>query len=163
MHRTPTCIVALLLVLLAACGSKYEYWPITKFNMDNSVLIDKEEVTLLYSSQGPDNNQDLEYYIHLIVISKMTGDTVNILTTLDNGLSMKDKDKVFLYFDEDNIMTKISHMDKEAIKGGMLAEDIDKMEKKRIDRVARDPAFDFIADNDYPTVIGTIGRAAGNN
>lgn len=151
-----------LMLLLGACGHTYEYWPISQFNMDSSALIDNEEVKLLYSSQGPDNNQELEYYIHLIVISQMTGDTVNLLTTLDNGLSMADKDKVYVYFDEDNIMTKISLMDEEAIKGGMVADEIDKIETKRIDKVARDPKFDFIADNDFPTVIGILGRAAVN-
>jgi hypothetical protein len=30
-------------------------------------------------------------------------------------------------------------------------------EEKRLEKVARDPNFDFIADNDFPTIIGSIG------
>lgn len=151
------------MLILTACGSNYEYWDISKFHIDNSALEDNEEIKLLYTSRGPDYNQDLEYYIHLITVSQKTGDTVNILTTADNGITIADKDKVFNFFSQDNVATKIIQMDMESIKDIKHVDDLDKMESKKIDKVARDPKFDYIANNDYPTIIGSIGTMTKNN
>jgi hypothetical protein len=137
-----------------SCTSKYEYWNISKFKMSPSALEDNEEVKILFSSQGPDSNKDLEYYIHLIVVSQKTGDTVNVLTTVNNGLDISDKDKVFNYIAQDNPITKLLQTDLD--KADDLA-DVNRGKLKDINKVARDPEFDYIADNIYPTVIGVIG------
>lgn len=157
MILKPIYNLGLLMLILTACGSNYEYWDISKFNIDNSALEDNEEIKLLYTSRGPDNNQDLEYYIHLIAVSQKTGDTVNILTTADNGITMDDKNKVFNFFNQDNVASKIIQMDMESIKDIKHVEDLDKMESKNINKVARDPKFDYVSDNDYSTIIGSIG------
>lgn len=136
------------------CTSKYEYWNISKFKMNPTALEDNEEVKILFSSQGPDSNKDLEYYIHLIVISQKTGDTVNVLTTINNGLDISDKDKVFNYIAQDNPITKLLQTDLD--KTDDLA-DVNRGKLKDINKVARDPEFDYIADNIYPTVIGVTG------
>ena len=125
--------------------------------MVDSALKDNEEIKLLYSSRAPDNNKDLDYYVHLIAVSQKTGDTVNILTTVENYLTNDDKDKIYNYFDQNNIITKVSQQDLSKIKN---MESVDKATKdipKKITKVARDPQFDHIADNRFPTVIGSIG------
>ena len=137
-------VSVLLIVLTASCKLEYKYWDISRFKFDSSVLSDNDEIKLLYTSRGPDNNKELQYYVHVIAISQRTGDTVNILTTVPNGFTMEDKDKIFNYFTQDNIVSKT------------LQPDLDNKVKK-IDKVARDPNFDNIADNNYPTVIGIIG------
>jgi hypothetical protein len=149
--------------LITGCGNKYEFWDISKFRIDNSALEDNEEVKLIYTSRGPDYNKDLKYYIHLIAVSQKTGDTVNILTTADNGLTMEDKDKVFNFFNQDNVASKLIQMDPEKLKEIKHIDDINNTELKKIDKVARDPNFDGIADNNYPTIIGTIGTMTKNN
>lgn len=156
-------IIGLLTILLSACGSTYEYWDILKFNIDNNALEDSEEIKLLYTSRGSDSNRNLEYYIHLIVVSQKTGDTVNVLTTADNGITMSDKDKVFNFFDQDNLGTKLLQMDLNKIKDFKDIEDINKMEFKKIKNVARDPNYDYIADNNYPSIIGSIGTMTNIN
>ncbi len=156
MKRSPF-LLLFFSYLLISCGSNYSYWDVSKFKMDKSALSDSEEIKLIYSSRGPDFNENLDYYVHLICISQESGDTVNILTTSRNDLKSSDGDRVFHFFDEDNIMTKMSRMNQKGAGEINHVDDLDKLEPLNIKKVARDPEFDEIADNDYPTVIGSIG------
>lgn len=149
-------------IMLFSCENGYKYWDISKFRIDNVALEDNEEIKLFYSSRGPDSNEDLEYYIHLIVISQKTGDTVNVLTTADNGFTKEDKDKVFNYFNQDSFATKVSQIGVDNLENIKDIEDINNIPAKDIKKVARDPKFDYLADNNYPTVIGSIGTMAKN-
>lgn len=124
--------------------------------MDEKALEDKEEIKLIYTSRGPGNNADLNYYIHLIAVSQKTGDTVNILTTADNGFSPDDGDKVFNFFNKDNIASKLIQMNMDNVTD-LNIEEIKNSALKKIDKVARDTEFDNIADNHFPTIIGSIG------
>lgn len=150
-------ILCFLGFVIAGCQSRYTFWEISKFNMNSLALTDGEEIKLIYTSQGPDNNKDLSYYIHLIAISQKTGDTVNILTTTNNGFAKTDGDEVFNFFGQEHLasllmQTDLSHMNElgniEDLKNGALS---------KITRVARDIKFDDIADNNFPTVIGYVG------
>jgi hypothetical protein len=151
--------ICFISLLFSCINSKYKYWDISKFNIDNNALEDNEEVKIIYTSRGPDSNTELNYYIHLIAISQKSGDTVNILTTPDNGLEIEDKDKVFNFFNQDNIATKITQEDLYNLKDikSLDIKEIEKKELKKIDKVARDPEFDYMADNNYKTIIGVIG------
>ncbi len=162
MRKKTIYVLGLFAMLLMSCSSKYEYWEISKFQIDNTVLENNEEIKLLYTSRGPDNNLNLEYYFHLIAISQKTGDTINILTTADNGITMKDKDKIFNFLNKDNLVTKIIQMDLDNIEDIKNIDDINKTEMKEIKKVARDPKFDNIADNSFPTIIGSIGTVTQN-
>lgn len=134
------------ILFLGSCNGRYKFWEISRFNIVRAALADNEPIKLLYSSRGPDNNENMEYFIHIVAVSQKTGDTVNILTVIENGFSIDDKDKVFNYFDEDNVVTRTVQPGYEKI--------------KYITKVARDPKFDNIADNKYPTVIGSIGTSS---
>lgn len=154
-------LLGLMVLLLTSCGTQYEYWDISKFKIDHHALEDKEEIKLLYFSQGPDANLELTYYYHLIAVSQKTGDTVNILTTANNGFKQEDGNKTFIFFNEDNAGTKMLQASPEEIKNIGIV-DLDKIELKRIEKVARDPKFDHIANNQYPTIIGAIGTFTPN-
>ena len=39
-------------------------------------------------------------------------------------------------------------------------DDYNNFKYKKISKVARDPNFDYIADNQYPTIIGCIGTVS---
>jgi hypothetical protein len=156
-------LTATITMLAISCSNNYDFWDISKFRMDNNALKDNEEIKLLYTSRGPDNNKKLEYYIHVIAVSQKTGDTVNILTTFDNGFEQGDKDKVYNFFDQNNIASKITHMNTDDIVQLKNVDDIEnKQIKVKISKVARDPNFDYLADNDFPTVIGAIGTYTPN-
>lgn len=162
MTKKTIYLLGLLTFLVISCGNHYEYWEISKFKIDTNALKDEEEIKLLYTSRGPDFNNELKYYIHLIAVSQKTGDTVNILTTAFNGISIKDKDKVFNFFNQDNFISKLSQMDENTSNAIKHVDDINNAELKKIDKVARDSRFDYMADNSYPTVIGTIGTLTNN-
>lgn len=150
-------VLAICSLLLFSCNNRYKFWDISKFNIVESALKDNEEIKILYTTRGPGNNEDLEYYIHLIAVSQKTGDTVNILTPVDNGLTMDDQDKVFNYFDQNNPATKMMFMNPENLKDIEKIREAQKSVPKKITKVVRDTQFDMIADNNYPTVIGAIG------
>jgi hypothetical protein len=162
MKKNAIIFLVIMTFLMTSCGSKYEYWEISKFNIDNNALEDNEEIKLLYTSRGPDNNEDLEYYIHIIAISQKTGDTVNILTTADNGITIDDKDKIFNFLNKDNILTKLIQTDLDKLKDVKHIDDLKLPEMKKIEKVVRDPKFDHLAENNYPTIIGSIGTTTNN-
>ena len=143
--------------MFMGCQNSYEFWDISKFKMDSLALSDNEPIRLLYTSRGPDNNKALTYYIHIVAVSEKSGDTVNILTTIDNGFTADDEGKIYNFFDHNNIATKISHSDYDNLADANKIEEIQQAGLKKINKVARDPKFDDIADNTYQTVIGSIG------
>lgn len=153
-------IAAFCSFLLISCTKGYKFWDISKFNIVDTALKDNEEIKILYTSRGPGNNEDLEYYIQLVAVSQKTGDTVNILTPVDNGLTMDDQDKVFNYFDQNNPATKMILMHPENLQDIEKINEAQKAVPKKITKVARDTRFDMIADNNYPTVIGAIGTTS---
>jgi len=147
----------LTLLLLTSCNDTYRYWETSKFNIDTTALKDGAQIKLVYSSRAPDDNEGLHYYIHLMVVSQETGDTINILTAANNDLKEGDQNSVYTYFDQNNPISKIMLMNSEKMKEIKNVDDINNIEVKEITKVARDPKFDYIADNKFPTVIGTIG------
>ncbi|WP_107037905.1 hypothetical protein [Brumimicrobium mesophilum] len=155
---------ALIALIFFSCETQYEYWNISKFNMDETALKNEEEVKIIYTSRGPDYNQDLKYYVHLIAISQESGDTVNILSTGVHGLTKKDEHKVFNYFNENSLVSKLNQMNSDELNNIESFDKIKNIEPKieyqLINKVARDPKFDDIADNNYPTVIGLIGTVS---
>ena len=152
--------LAFLIFVFTSCDHAYEFWDISEFNIVDTALKDNEEIKLLYSSRGPGNNKDLDYYIQIVAVSQKTGDTVNILTAVENGFAVDDGDKVFNYFDQNNLATKIIQSDMDKLKNLENVDEVSKSVPKKISKVARDPKFDDIADNDYPTVIGSIGTTS---
>ena len=145
-------ILGFLSFVIISC-SNYEYWELSKFHFVENALKDGEDIKVVYSSRGPDYNKDLEYYTQVVVVSQLSGDTVNILTTARNGFEKEDENKVFVFYNEDNILTKLAQTYLSTKDTGNL----ENIELKDIQKVARDPKFDFIADNNFPTIVGIIG------
>lgn len=154
-------LVALLMLLMTSCKKEYEFWNLSKFNIDDTALNDGEEIKLLYTSNGPDENLEQKYYIHLVVVSQRSKDTVNILTTSKNFLDGKSGSKTFNYYKENSLFSKITQsvLNGENIKH---IDDLKNVDHKDITKVARDVKFDYIADNNFPTVIGMIGKTSSN-
>lgn len=136
--------------------SDFLYWDISKFNIDSSALVDNEEIGILYHSDGPDDNQRKKYYYHYIAISKESGDTVNILCSSAMKLVADTLGYDYVFLNEDNLLNKVLQMKKADIKKIELPEDIKDAPRKEITKVVRDPAYDYIADNNFPTLIGSF-------
>lgn len=154
-------LAALAALLLAAC-SHYKFWDISEFHMDPKALANDEKIKLLYSSQSPDGNVDHEYFIHVIAVSQQTGDTVNIFTTIDNGFTPGDGEREFIFLSLESELSKVVHADLETIKNMKTVEEfaaLPKADPRGITKIARDPDFDDIARNKYPSIIGWIGTS----
>lgn len=151
-------ILTVCLLSLLSCFNQHRFWEISKFNLVDTALTNGEEIKLLYTSRAPDDNEDKEYYIHIIAVSQKTGDTVNILTTVNNGKFIEDGNRKFNYFDQNDIGSRLIQSGEDKF-NDVLKDINDKVDNKTklVGKVVRDPKFDYIADNNYPTVIGVIG------
>lgn len=148
--------IGLIMIFLISCNKKYDYWGISKFKIDNNALEDNEEINILYSIIAPPNlNKELEYYFHVVAVSHKTGDTVNILTIALPSFSEFNTDKIYNFFNQENSITKSIEMS--------LNNSTNNNALKTINKVLRDPNFDDIADNNYPTIIGMIGTYESTN
>ena len=157
----PVTRVIIFLFLFAACrgGHAYSYWDISQFRLEPGALSTGQPVHLIYTSRNPDN--DRESYSQLVVVSDRTHDTINILSPVDIDLSLQDKDSVFYYYDENDDLTKTAdYAFADSLKPGAMPDLRNLPALKRRSKIARDPQFDFVAKNKFPTVIGMIARSA---
>ena len=116
-------------------------------------------ITLLYSSREPNYNWKTDdYFIHLIAVSQTTGDTVNILTTVYAPASGGDNSKTFIFCSQNSWVNKLIQMGPDKMGTIKKIENIPEVSTKKITKVVRNPDYDELADNHYPTVIGTIAR-----
>ena len=152
------CLLLFVIGGLMGCEGRFRYWEVEKFNMKPDALKDAERIKVIYTSNGPDSNEDLEFYIHVIVVSQESMDTVNVLTPVQYGFTKEDIDKEFIFIAQDNILYRMG------LKAAQAGADSDKIfdgnapTHAPITKVVRDTHYDFIADNNHPTVIGAIGE-----
>jgi hypothetical protein len=157
-------ITSFILLLLSSCKNKHEFWNISDFKMDNTALENYEEVKIIYSSGiYPYDEDEEKYYTHLIVISQKTRDTVNILSLANPLVEIDKRDKVFNFFNQDHELSKIVQLDIENIRDLNNISEIKNIQSKKIDKVMRNREFDNITDNNYPTIIGSIGNVTQSN
>lgn len=136
--------IAVLCILMLSCRGRYRFREVSEFSIQADALKDREIVKVLYSGNGPEGEKE-PYYVHLLVVSQHTGDTVNVLSRVNPRLKAEDNGKDFIYMKENNpaallLMAAVPGLDRGASVG----------------RVARDPEFDAVAYNSYPTVIGLV-------
>ncbi|MCB0737305.1 MAG: hypothetical protein KDC92_07320 [Bacteroidetes bacterium] len=142
-----------LALLFGSCIEPYKFWNVTDFTLDHTSLADGSEVILAYSSSGPKKHHE-EYYTHLIVINEQNGDTINVLSIHNPGFKETDMGQKFTFQSFTGEMGQLiyrqfKHLDENN------REQIDLPEIKI---VARDIKYDFIAQNNHPTVIGFLGK-----
>lgn len=91
--------------MIISCSNNFVEIPISEFNIDKNILEDGELVKIIYKSNMPDFNKDLTYYVNLIGVSQLTGDTVNILATSVSDITITDHTRNFI--SSENINFKI--------------------------------------------------------
>lgn len=150
----------LILGIINFCSCKQSeqgYWNISKFNLQPGSLKDNSEIKLIYSSERSVENQD-DCYIHLIATSLTSGDTFNILTASDNGLKKDDSAQVFVFLDENNVISKVDQLiGDDFTNQNFNLDSLEKVKVQKRKKVARNREYDYIANNNFPTVIGNIG------
>lgn len=145
------------LLLLNSCSDDFEFTDISSFKFDRSALEDGEEIKVVYFSDGPDYNQDRTYYYHYIVVSQKTGKTVNILSTDNIGVSPSNSDKIYNFLSDGSNYTKLSKLDKKALKDVKNIHELENLEPKKFKDVVRNLNYPDLNYQSYPTVIGIIG------
>ncbi len=152
----------LLLIPFMACSSlqaaptNYEFWNLSKFNIETNALGNLEPIRLLYGSGGPEDSHFQEFYYHFLAVTQNSQDTFNILTPVSLGRSSVDSTTVYFFISEGNPVTNYLYLSPEEM---MASEgiDLDLPRPERRDLISRNPGYDHIADNDFPTVIGGFG------
>jgi len=85
-----------------------------------------------------------------MAISQKSGDTVNILSPFNHGLKPKDKDITFTFNGKEG---KIGRL----FMSGELSVHDKKVDLEAYRYVYRDVAYDDVALNNHPSIIGMIG------
>ena len=158
--KSTFCFLALLLLFSSCKKNKVTYWDINHFTISDSIIAEDEEVKLLYYSNGIDNDVNKEYYYHFVLYSTSTLDTFNLLNPYKLAIKENDGSKVFKFVPENSPVYKILNNIEDI--GNISNQDInqlipsDSTTIQRRKKVFRDPNFDAISINNYPTIIGTI-------
>jgi len=150
--------VAFFMVIgLCSCGPGTQFRALSEFRMNPKALKDGEPIKLIYADQGPGDNEEEGCFSHIIAVSQETGDTVNILTGMNNGFEETDGDKVYNFLSPENEAYKFAY-NHEALSQGVAIEDI-RQPKLDYQKVRYDPKFRDLVRNSYPAIIGIIGTS----
>ena len=148
------------LVMFSSCNDKtYKYWDISEFEITENALKNGEKIKILYASQGPDINEDKEYYYHYVIVSKKTGDTVNVLSTKNITLNKltENKNRIRFVSLSGESMNFLRQLNEKHLKDEQLKKSLENNNQIKsninlnIEKVARDPEFD------NPAIIGYLG------
>ena len=144
-------VLFILGISLIGCGKTNKYWEAEKFSLTPGALENNAEVTLIYHCREPYVADEL-FYRYSLVISKNTNDTINVLTFPDPVLPEITKGDGTLTYNDQPILLELLGENGNDIYGL----DTPKPTWLKLLKVARDPKFDHIADNSFPTVIGSL-------
>lgn len=128
---------------LISCGNDFETVDLNHFNIQSESVPDQTLVKALSFSGTPDINQQVDYYSHMIIVSQVNKDTINLLTISALGI-ISDDDQVMHYISE---------------KSPIYPDLLTSFEKTpdRLSKVIFNKNFRENIDNSYPTVIGILG------
>lgn len=148
--------LALLISVVCSCNmseQQFSFRDISEFKIDTTALKDGESVTVIYNSGAPDEKPVKDYYIHLIVISNVNHDTVNVLATQVCNVSENDNVRNFI-IDGSDVDKIIQNLDKIP---ELIGKKLSDVESKKYTRVVSNSKCKNIEKNNYPTLIGTLG------
>lgn len=153
-------LLSILLITFSGCGNKYSFWQLDHFNLDETVLNDNQVVSVIYYSRGPfDDQVEHGFYRHAIVINNDTKDTINVLTFPNSALEhLTPSSNLFVFNNRPNLNEALASFDELPEDMNKIINEIDttKLRWEKYSKVARDPEYDYIADNKYKTVIGSL-------
>lgn len=144
-------------LFLTSCQPKLEFRDISDFETSDFVETN-DKVELLYASGSPDNNPNLDYFIHLVAIHVESGDTINILTTFNRGGGSGDAKNIFKFYKKDSEEGQKFY--EKAHQKSIEKNNKQNADKalSNINKVVKDKRFDHVAVNEFATVIGFIDK-----
>lgn len=151
-----TLYILLLTAVLVSCSGYPDYTaiPLSQFTVRNELLPNQQLVQILRFSGAPDYNNKTEYYVHMIVVNKATGDTFNMLSIAPAGIQ-EDADKEMHFFAQNTPMYQnaLSSLQQS---GGVEP-------GKPIETVLVHNQYRSSVPNRFPTVIGILGTYTPGN
>jgi hypothetical protein len=150
----------ILSISISSCKDKKYFRPVDGFEIVENGLEAYERVRVLYYTHGPyDDQVDKGFYRHAVVQSTITNDTFNVLTFPNTDLdNLTMANNILVYNDRPDIRKSIKNFEglSEDMKKKIDNIDTTKVSWPKYSIVARDPEFDFIAVNEFKTVIGSL-------
>lgn len=140
---------------LFSCAPEVSYQDLSNFTIVEDAIPNNSTLLMMYSSATPEDEADLSYFIHLVGVVQNGTDTVNILTTFNRGDGGGAAKNVFKYYSL-NSEEGIAYFESLYNDGTEHPRTLDEI--NLIQRVTYDKRFDYIAKNNYPTVIGFIEK-----
>lgn len=130
------------------------YWELSKFKISENALSNGDELKLLYYSGGDLTNKlDPKAYIHFIAVAVYSGDTVNILAKPPiKSYTKAELQETYYFYDKNSLVYKQYLMPDKIIESISNWDNV--VDNKT--KVCRDPKFDDLADNNYPSIIGCV-------
>ena len=153
-----TNILALTLfaaLLIFACVPEVEYRDIKEFAISNDAVKTNQKIELMYASATPDKEEVLSYFVHAVGIIEGTNDTVNVLTPYNRGAGSGDSKNIFKFYTLDSEEGK-AYFEETFNKDQVEQKEMSTIQS--ISRVTYDKRFNYIAINNFPTVIGFIDK-----
>ncbi len=101
----------------------------------------------------PDEKPVKDYYIHLIVVSNVDHDTVNVLATQVCNITENDRIRNFIAegTDADKIFQNLDKIPE------LIGKKLSDVETKKYTRIVSNSMYENIEKNSHPTVIGMLG------
>lgn len=123
---------------------------ISDFKMDAKILNDGDEIEVLCASESLFPSDEVDFYVHAIVVSQISGDTINVLAT--SYLKVPD-DRMTQYHspmtDAALVFQNLDNID------GTNVKDLEPQKHKL---VFVDPEYIQLDYTVYPSTIGMIGE-----
>jgi hypothetical protein len=153
-------IFFILIINFYSCQNKYSFWELDQFNLNENALNDNQVVSIIYYCEGPyDNQVEQGFYRHAIVINNDSKDTINVLTFPNPELKYSTSNSnLFVYNNRPNLNKELANFEDlpDDINNMMKKIDSTKVSWEKFSKVVRDPDYDYIANNKYKTVIGSL-------
>ncbi|PCJ64990.1 MAG: hypothetical protein COA58_12020 [Bacteroidetes bacterium] len=154
-------LILFLVPIVISCNQQPEYWDLSHFNFVEDALSDEEAVKVIYKNTWLDQDHSLDAYNHYVIVSQESGDTVNLLSLFVTPFT--NEQMVFNYFSINSSLVKghisaFSHSDLDSISNEDTSSLKIKERTLRFRNVLKGSYFETIANNDFPTVIGMLGK-----
>jgi hypothetical protein len=148
----------LLLLIIQGCSNKYSFRDVSSFKIDTAVLKADEPIEVIYVSGGPDYNNKAEYFYHYMVVSKQTGDTVNLLSPYVY-MKLSEENRFFNFIPYHSSSGKLLMQSMISGMGGDASNvpEIDSMVLPQPTKVVVNHDFEEVGNNHYRTTVGFLG------
>lgn len=156
------CILSIFFHSCSNLGTSGEVDPahlidVSQYNIDTTALHHKERIEVLCASDRVFPTDELDYYVHTLVVSLETGDTVNVLAV--GSIDITENNRISTFISPNDPIAKILQ-NVNNIKTGTNAKDL---EVSKFKKVHRDPEYISIETSHFPSIIGLIGEIDDTN